>query len=163
LERGDGAEALRVAQVAIETGAEMGLRQEYVKEAIVTAIEAALSLRDTARAEELLSIIEDLPAGSRPQFLQAQALRFRAQLAGLEGDADAERLFKGGTALFRELAMPFYLAVAELEHAEWLTREGRGEEAAALLDEAREIFERLEAAPSLERTGRVGVAEQISA
>ena len=59
--------------------------------------------------------------------------------------------------------MPFYLAVAEVEHAEWLTAQNRSDEAAALLDEAREIFDRLEAAPWLERTGRVGATEQISA
>jgi len=160
---GDAAGALRVAQIALDTSSEMGFRQEYVKEALITALEAALSLRDTARAEELLAIIESLPAGNRPQFLQAQALRFRAGLAVLAGDEDAERLFKSAQGLFRELAMPFYLAATELEHAEWLTAESRSEEAAPLLEEARGIFERLEAAPWLERTGRVGVAEQISA
>ena len=65
--------------------------------------------------------------------------------------AEAERLFKGASGLFRELAVPFYLAVAELEWSEWLVGEGRGEEAEPLLAEAREIFERLEAKPWLER------------
>jgi len=163
LARGDAAEALRVAQVGVEMSEEMGLTQEYVKESLVNALEATLDLRDTARAEQLLAIIENVPTGSRPQFLHAQALRFRARLAGLEGDADAERLFKGAVALFRELAMPFHLAVVELEHAEWLTAESRGEEAAPLVEEARAIFGKLNAAPWLERAEKIGVAEPMTA
>ena len=52
--------------------------------------------------------------------------------------------------------MPFYLAVSELEHAEWLAEQGRAEEAEPLLAEAREIFERLGATPWLERADRAG-------
>ena len=45
--------------------------------------------------------------------------------------------------------MPFYLAVTLLEHAELTGNEES-------LAEAREIFERLEAKPWLERAARVG-------
>ena len=55
------------------------------------------------------------------------------------------------TGLFREIAAPFYLAVTQLEHGEWLTGQGRADEAEPLLAEARETFERLEATPWLER------------
>ena len=48
--------------------------------------------------------------------------------------------------LFRELGLPFWLAVTLLEHGE-LTGD------TALLDEAREIFEGLKATPWLERAG----------
>jgi hypothetical protein len=51
--------------------------------------------------------------------------------------------------------MPFDLAKILLEHAELLVATGRSGEARPMLDEAREIFERLEAAPFLERTGRL--------
>jgi tetratricopeptide (TPR) repeat protein len=163
LAHGDAAEALRVAQIAIESSVEMGLRQEYVKEALTTSLEAAVHLGDKARAEELLAIIENLPTGSRPQFLQAQALRFRARLAGLEGAAGAERLFKGAVALFRELALRFYLAVTELEHGEWLVSQGRETEAEPLLEEARSIFTELQAAPWLERAEKIGGGATITA
>jgi tetratricopeptide (TPR) repeat protein len=163
LARGDAAEALQVAQVGVEMSEEMGLTQEYVKESLVNALEATLDLRDTARAEQLLAIIENVPTGSRPQFLHAQALRFRARLAGLEGDADAERLFKGAVALFRELAMPFYLAVTQLEHAEWLTSQDRGDDASPLLSEAREVFDRLAALPWLERLDGVATRSGVPA
>jgi tetratricopeptide (TPR) repeat protein len=163
LARGDATEALHVAQIALDTSDEMGLTQEYVKEALVTALEAALELRDAARAESLLALIDGLPAGNLPQYLRAQSLRFRARLAGLSGDADAERLFKGATGLFRELAMPFYLAVTSLEHAEWLAAESRHEDAELLIVEARTIFSELQAAAWLERAEKIGVAEPMTA
>ena len=43
------------------------------------------------------------------------------------------------------------MAVALLEHGEWLIGQGRGNDAEPLLDGAQEIFERLPAAPWLER------------
>jgi hypothetical protein len=115
-------------------------------------IEAALQLVDLAAAEELLASIEAIPPGKKPQFLHAHAMRFRARLSDLRGDADqVEDGFKGAAGLFREIAVPFYMAVTLVEHGEWLVRHHRPEEAKALLDEAREVFERLRATPWLER------------
>ena len=74
------------------------------------------------------------------------------RLAGPGEDARAEDLFKGAVGLFRELATPFYMAVTQVEYAEWLVGHGGAEIAEPLLAEAREIFERLEAGPWLERT-----------
>jgi hypothetical protein len=54
--------------------------------------------------------------------------------------------------------MPFYLAVTQVEHAEWLTAQGRPDEADPLVTEAREIFEQLEATPWVERLD--GVTEK---
>jgi hypothetical protein len=156
LARGDASEALRVAQIALDMSGEMGLAQEYVKEAVVTALEAALELGDATRAQQLLALIDELPAGNLPQYFRAQALRFRARLAGLAADPDAERLLKGAAGLFRELTMPFYLAVTQLEYAEWLAAENRADDAEQLLTEARATFEQLGAAPWLERADRVG-------
>ena len=155
LARDDPAQALRLSQVAVDVNEEMGITQEYVKEALVTGVEAALALRDTARAEALLSVIDAVPPGRPAQFLRAQALRFRARLAGEANDPDADRLFKRAAGLFRELVMPFYLAVTELEHAEWLALSGRSAE--PLLVEAREIFDGLGASPWLERLDALGV------
>jgi hypothetical protein len=57
--------------------------------------------------------------------------------------------------IFRGLGVPFYLAVAELDRGEWLSGQGRSGEAEPLLSEAQEIFERLGAAPWLERLASV--------
>jgi tetratricopeptide (TPR) repeat protein len=153
--RGSPAEALRAAEEGFAVREVLGISTEPVKEAFVTAVEAALELGDTDKAEELLAIVEELPRGRLPQFLSAHAARFRAQLAGRRGDQpeEAERRFKGAAGLFREIATPFYLAITLLEHAEWLTSEGRADEADPFLGEARQIFERLEATPWVERAG----------
>jgi hypothetical protein len=50
--------------------------------------------------------------------------------------------------------MPFPLAVTLLEHGEWLTGQGRLNDAQPLVNEAAEIFQRLKATPWLERTAR---------
>ena len=54
------------------------------------------------------------------------------------------------------------MAVTELEHGEWLVARGRGDEAEQLLAEAREIFERLEATPWIERANAVRPAEAVA-
>jgi hypothetical protein len=51
----------------------------------------------------------------------------------------------------REVESPFNLAQVLLEHAEVLYAEGREDEGARLLGEARLIFERLRAIPYLQR------------
>ena len=78
---------------------------------------------------------------------------------------EADRLFRRGAGLFRELAFPFYLAVTLLEQGEWLVAEGRRDEAEPLLAEAREIFERLEAKPWLDHVDAVqaGIPTEIPA
>jgi tetratricopeptide (TPR) repeat protein len=153
LTQGHAAEALTAAEEGFAGRESMGVNAEYVKESFVVAVEAAFELGQVEKVEELLGVVEGLPPGARPQFLLAQASRFRARL----GSERAEDLFKGAAGLFRELAVPFYLTVTELEHAEWLSGQGRTEEAEALLTEAREIFERLEAAPWLARGAGMAV------
>jgi tetratricopeptide (TPR) repeat protein len=150
----DAAQALEAAELALAAREAMGMAQENTKQAFVTAAEAALELEDLDKVEELLTMVEALPPGHSSQFLQAQASRFRAHLAGRRGEAhEADRLFKRATGLFRELALVFYLALTQLEHAEWLSSQGRTADAEPLVAEAREIFERLGATPWLERAG----------
>jgi hypothetical protein len=117
---------------------------------MVQALEALLGLGDRARAEELLEEIEALKPGVRPPYLEAQALRFRARL-----DSDPSG-YEAAAERFRELSLPFWLAVTLLEHGE-LT----GDESS--LAKAREIFEGLKATPWLERLERVGETSQVPA
>jgi hypothetical protein len=86
-------------------------------------------------------------------YVRAQSRRFRARLAAVRAErGGVEPGFKQAASIFREFGVPFWLAVTELEHAEWLVAQDRAEEAEPLLAEAHEIFERLEATPWLERT-----------
>jgi predicted ATPase/class 3 adenylate cyclase len=131
-------EALADGEATIEAGRTLGIPAQAVKQGVVAAVEAALALGESAKIEELLQLVESVPPGTRPPYLDAQAKRFRARLAGdPAGYAAAE-------AGFRQLSLPFWLAVTLLEHAE-LT----GDEES--LAEAREIFEDLKATPWLER------------
>ena len=145
LHRADGRfhEALADAEATIEAGSRMSaLLSQSAKQGIVEAVEAAFVLGESTKVEELLALVENVPVGTRPPFLDAEAKRFRARLSGDPSgyDAAAER--------FRELSLPFWLAVTLLEHGE-LT----GDESS--LSEAREIFEGLKATPWLERLDRV--------
>jgi class 3 adenylate cyclase/tetratricopeptide (TPR) repeat protein len=138
-------DALADGEATIETGRTFGIAHQSVKQGIVEAVETAFILGESAKIEELLTSIETVPPGSRPPYLDAQARRFRARLAedGTGYEAAAEQ--------FRELAIPFWLAVTLLEHAERLVGQGRPSQTEPLLAEATEIFERLEARPWLER------------
>jgi hypothetical protein len=55
--------------------------------------------------------------------------------------------------------LPFYLAVTLLEHGEWHLAQDRRQDSEPLLVEAREVFERLDAKPWLERMGQIALVE----
>ena len=149
LVEGDHQAALVAAEQAIATGEATGIDSQGPKLGLVHALEAAHALGRDGRMNELLELIDDLPQGLRPPFLEATAHRFRARLAG--DDPGADRHFTAAAAQLRALDLPFYLAVVQLEHGEWLAARGRPEDAQPLLAEARDTFERLEAVPWFER------------
>jgi class 3 adenylate cyclase/tetratricopeptide (TPR) repeat protein len=142
------ADAVPAAERATATQRTTGIANQGVKHAYVHGIEAALTIGDREKAEALLAAIESLPPGVRPPFLDAQAFRFRARLASADV---ADSAFAAGASRFRELGLPFWLAVTLLEHGDLLLEQGRAGEAEPLLAEARAIFERLRVPPWLER------------
>jgi len=161
---GKTAQGLEEAERLIAERASFNAGFGGMKLALVEAIEAAISLGRRERAEQLVGQIQRLPAGELTPYLRAQAARFGAVLDAWAGVPEApEAGFKEAGGLFREIEVPFWLAVTLLEHAEWLVGQGRAVEADGLLREAEEIFERLKARPWLERlaTVRVGV-QQLS-
>jgi len=122
---------------------------QAIKQGLVEAIEAALALGDAKQAEELVASIEAVPPGLRSPYLGAHALRFRARLSA--SDDAALESFDATAKQFRELGIPFWLAVTQLEHGERLVAAGHPSDAEPLLAEAREIFGTLDATPWLER------------
>jgi tetratricopeptide (TPR) repeat protein len=128
----------------------LGFASQAVKQGFVEAIEAAAALGELERLEDLLTRIESLPRGQRPRLLEAHAKRVRARLHGDESS------FGEAEAIFRELEIPFWLAVTLLEHAE-----ASNGEAEALLDEAREIFAGLGAEPWLRRLSESRTGEAV--
>jgi len=154
---GNSAEAMATAEKALAGVAHLGLTHAMTKRIVVEAVEAALDLGDTAKAEELLGIVQRARPGQVTPFLRAHAARLAARLSALRDDADSvEPGFLAAEQGFRDLDTPFDLAVSLLEHAEWLVARGGTAEAEGLLAEAREIFGRLQAAPWVERVDRSG-------
>jgi hypothetical protein len=144
---------------------ELGIDNLLEKEAVVSAVDAALLAGKDADAEELLDMIDGLQPGELTPYLRAQSSLLRGRLEAIRGNRKTvEGRFKTAAGLFRELSMPFFVGETLLEHAEWLTGEGRGAEALQLAEEAREIFERLGARPWLERLSKVSpVSERVGA
>jgi predicted ATPase/class 3 adenylate cyclase len=149
LAEGNHPAALAAAEQAFATRESLGIANQGAKLGFLHALEATRALADQAKLTELLEIVEALPTGLRPPFLDATAHRFRAHLAG--DDPSADRQFTAAEAGFRALELPFYLAVVQLEHAEWLNRQNRHTDAEPVLAEARDTFEHLQAAPWLQR------------
>jgi tetratricopeptide (TPR) repeat protein len=155
-------DAVSHARRALEIRQFVGPGDQTPKLALVEGVEAALVTGDLAAADEWLSRIEVMKPGETPPYLRAQALRLRARKAEVEGERDAiEPGFKAAAGLFREIGVPFWLAVTLLEHAEWLASERRIDGVAPLAAEADTIFERLAATPWLERAGRLGVGSAV--
>lgn len=113
--------------------------------------EATSDLDSARMLGELLDLAEtaDVP---KPPSTVAQRARLRAKVAALRGDDTPE--FGRAVALLRESDSRVQLAMTLTEQAEWLVAQGRSEEAASGLEEARQIFEPLRAKPWLERLER---------
>jgi hypothetical protein len=147
--RGDPEAALAASEATLDLTVKIW--DPAIKESHLEVLEARFALGELGAVEEHLALIEGLPPAELSPVLRAQAARFRSRLIVARGGGDAAPGFKAATGMFRELSMPFWLAVTELEHGEWLMAQGRAAEAGPLLSEARAIFERLKARPWLER------------
>jgi hypothetical protein len=132
---------------------ELGVSEVTPKLMLVEALEAAFEAGDRSKLEQLLGTIEQLRPGQRPPMLAAHAARFRAKIAS--GTTEAEALFQRAEQMFHEYELPFWLAVTQLEHGEWLVGQLRPAEAESLVADARETFERLDASPWVERANAV--------
>jgi len=155
---GRHAEALAAAERALANLGELAITDAVIKTAWVEACEAALALTDLDKAEQLLAIAETLDPGQLTPLLHAHSLRLRARLdAARDTPSNVDEHFRASTALYREFDLTFHQAVSQLEHAEWLTRQDRAEEAKPLLTEAHQTFEQLQATPWLARTAQTTI------
>jgi tetratricopeptide (TPR) repeat protein len=162
--RPDEALAATEEVLAARAGLGLGLANDMVKHALVEALEATLSLGDLERTEELLDIIRSALPGQVSPWLQAQVARLSARASAAAGEHEAvEPRFDAAEAGLRDLGASFDLAVALTEHAEWLVELGRRAQALPLRAAAREIFDRLQAQPWLERLSLLAEEESVSA
>jgi tetratricopeptide (TPR) repeat protein len=150
-------EALEVAFPIATGGPEIA--NEDRREAYVEAGLAAVELGDEETADRLIEFVAELPPAMRSPLLRAGAARFAGLVAARRGDMrTAEERLEAATRELREVESPFSLAQVLLEHADLLSSAGRMDEAAPLLAEARAIFERLGAAPWIQRLESVAAA-----
>jgi hypothetical protein len=147
------AECLADAELVINVVAlNDSISHQDAKAAFHEAVEAAFAMNDLTKVDELLGILDAVPFGTRPPSMEAHAARFRARLAHARGDdAAVEAFFVRAEGIFREHELPFRLAVAQLEHAEWLSTQARDDDAAPLRAAAISTFERLKAQPWVAR------------
>jgi class 3 adenylate cyclase/tetratricopeptide (TPR) repeat protein len=161
LAQGSASEALGAGEAAWELRDALG-PHSFVKWGLEVALEAAYSLGDLERVEALLADVAALPPGSTSPTLPAQTARYEAKLAASRGEHDrVEPSFIAAATAFRTLAMPFPLAVVNLEHAEFLAARGRAADAQALFAEARTTFDRLAARPWLDRLDESASAQAV--
>jgi class 3 adenylate cyclase/tetratricopeptide (TPR) repeat protein len=150
---GRHAEALAAGREAFASRTFFGNGSQAVKQSFVWAVESALAIGDAGAADELLTIVEGMPPGLRPPFLEAQARRLRARRQPPEAAAAA---YAAAAQQFGDIQMPFWAAVSRLEQAEALVAAGQAEAAAEPLRAARAELERLEARRWLPRVEAVG-------
>jgi class 3 adenylate cyclase/tetratricopeptide (TPR) repeat protein len=156
------ADALAEAEETIQGRASAG--RAVAEAGVVEAVEALFTLGELDRVDQVLGELDELPPGDLSAYIGAQEARLKGVLAARRGQtAAAERGFKKASARFRELRVPFWIAVTELEHAEWLVAEGRPDEAEPLLASAAEIFGQLKATPWMERAAQGAPAGRTAA
>src|SRR6185436_7235939 len=135
---GDLEGAIEHGERAFESYRSVGNPTDAV-DGLAEAVAAALELGDLESAERLLALCDDLTRVERTFIVEAQLARLRGLLAARRGQSgQAGQNLKAASARFRELGLPFWLAVSLLELGEVLLAAGRGEEAAPPLAEARE-------------------------
>jgi class 3 adenylate cyclase/tetratricopeptide (TPR) repeat protein len=127
---------------------------------LVAGSTSAKALASAELLAEVVSLAEATPA-SVGAPLRAQIALQQARLAALRHEGEPP--YTDVIEAFRELEDPYWLAVSQLEHAEWLAAQGRIADAAPLVVEARSTFERLQVSPMLERVARLDDLEKADA
>ncbi len=156
-------EALAIAEQALAARNAIGMTSNSTKGAIAEALECSFALDDVAKAQELLAILDALRPGELTPWLRGIRAHFRGRLAARTGSADAGVHFQEAERVYEGLGTPFFLAVTQLAHAEWLTAHGEVDDAAVLKAAAREEFDRLRAVPWLERADRLEIGAEVAA
>jgi hypothetical protein len=155
---GDHAAALRHAVKAMEGEPIFGMGQDFVREAFVELLEAALSLRELETAEGWMHRVKAMREIEVPTYVRGQIARFEARVMAARDHNGVEAKFGEAVATFRELGTPFQLGCTSTEWAEWLISKARREESRPLLEEAATIFEKLGATPWAGRVERAAAS-----
>ena len=108
--RADGRlqDALEAGLASMGAADVLGPTFQGVKHGVIDALEAALALGESAKAEELFAFVDGIPLASRSRYVDAHVQRLRARTSG-----NAEGLLAAARG-FGEIEAPFWAAVARL-------------------------------------------------
>ncbi|MFL5735978.1 MAG: AAA family ATPase [Actinomycetota bacterium] len=150
-------EAVERTARTIEARAALSSRHWVFKVAVEVALEAALAVPDTDRAEALLMDMTSLPPGEHSPLLDATIAGYSAMLeAARSADPSViDAHFHEAERILLEIGDPFRRAQRLLAHAEWLATTERSGDALVLGADAAEIFRSLRATPWIERSERL--------
>jgi len=158
---GEHREALEHGERAFVTVDVFGYAADWVVTGFEVALEAAFALDDLAAVERLIARSKGSRSLATSRRHQGHVMSYQARLAARRGASDAaSAAYDTAAANFRDIGAQFDLAGTLLEHAELLDSLGRSESATAMAGEARTIFDRLAAVPSLTRLDAAFAARQ---
>jgi class 3 adenylate cyclase/tetratricopeptide (TPR) repeat protein len=140
-------DALRLARGTLAHADAIGISDECLRWAWPLAARAAYELGDTAATGELLALLDACQPGHLAPMQRAERDLVRARLAAADGDPAGGAAFAAAIGGLRKLSTPYHLARGLLDHADYLTRLGDAETAAAALGEARDIADNLRCQP----------------
>ena len=145
------AAALAKAQEALSLAPAVGMNPEFVRWGWSLAARAAHDLHDDTKVAELLHQLDSYRPGQLPPMLHAEAALARVRQAARRAEAGVGAQFAEAVTGLRKRSTPFHLAHGMLDHAGYLISSGESDDAMALIEEARQIGERLGARPLVER------------
>lgn len=148
---GQQEQALEQAMATIAHVGGLGMTHEAVRWAWPLAVRTAWQLGDTSATTELLNLVEGRQPGQLGPLLRAERDLVRARLAARDGGEATEEAFALAIRGLRERGTPYHLAHGLLDHAEYLTGQGRADAAAVAIGDARDIATTLRCQPLLDR------------
>jgi class 3 adenylate cyclase len=146
---------LRHAREVLARAGAVGISDDHARWAWPLAARAAYELGDTPATRELLTLLDDCPAGHLAPMQRAERDLARARLAARDGDQAAAAAFTAAVSGLRDLSTPYHLAHGLIDHAEYLIRQDDADAAAIAVQEARDIGQRLRCQPLLDRADAI--------
>jgi hypothetical protein len=135
------ADALPVLMEVVERMTAEGV-VGHAETCFTDAATIAMDLRDPELASPFAAWLETVPTGQRTRPVVLACARIRANAAAAKEDHDrAAEEYGTSLAIARNLGRPALLGPVLVDYGRWLVETGRAEEAAPLLEEAREMFE----------------------
>jgi tetratricopeptide (TPR) repeat protein len=134
----------------------LGLAHEVLRWCWPLATRIALDRGDAEAVDRLLALLPIELPGLLSPMLRAERLLVLARRAAAEGSDDAGVAFESALTGMREMSPPHLLAQGLLDHAEYLAAHSDPAGAAAAVDEARTIGDRLGCRPVIARAEAVG-------